>query len=154
MAPATPRIMMTVRSPIQLVLVTAGFALAGCMSGPSGRPAHSVMIGGQRAVLLDADPCMWNGDSGCTDHSLAGRDDSLCLDRKQSLVLDAGADARRVGASAGERGDHQWIGSAVAKGRIALAVRRTTARRFRSRFLDRSRPICAYCTLTSATATT
>ncbi len=96
-------------------------------------------IGGRRAVLLDADPCMWNGDSGCTDHSLGGRDGSLCLDGKRLLSLDAGAGARRVSASAGERGDHQWITRAVAKGRIEPAVRPPTARRF-SIALPRSLP--------------
>jgi hypothetical protein len=122
--------MRTARVPIQLVLAVAAFALAGCTTGPSGTPADSVTIDGQHAVLLDADPCIWNGDSGCTSHSLGGRDGSLCLDGKRSLSLDAGADALGVSASAGERGDHQWIGRAVAKGRIELAVRRTTARRF------------------------
>jgi hypothetical protein len=132
--------MMMVRSSILLVLVIVAIPLAGCTSGPSGKSAGSVTIGGQRAVLLDADPCIWNGDSGCTDRSLGGRDDSLCLDGKRSLSLGAGADARRVSASAGERGDHQWLGGAVTKARIDLAVRRATARRF-SIALPRSLPI-------------
>jgi hypothetical protein len=131
--------MRTVRLLIQPVLAVAAIPLVGCASGASGTPADSVTIGGQRAVLLDADPCMWNGDSGCTDHSLGGRDGSLCLDGTRSLSLDAGADALRVSASVGERGDHQWITRAVAKGRIELAVRRTTARRF-SIALPRSLP--------------
>jgi hypothetical protein len=124
------RIIGTARVLIQLVVASAAIALGGCATGPSGTPAGSVTIGGKRAVLLDADPCMWNGDSGCTDHSLGGRDGSFCLDGMHSLGLDAGADALRVSASVGECGDHQWLGGAVAKGRIELAVRRTTARRF------------------------
>jgi hypothetical protein len=129
--------MNAVRLLIRLVLVIAAIPLVGC--GPSGSPADAVTIGGRRAVLLDADPCMWNGDSGCTDHSLGGRDASLCLDGERSLGLDAGADAMRVSASMGERGDHQWIAGAVAKGRVELAVRRATARRF-SIALPRSLP--------------
>jgi len=131
--------MMTVRSSIRLVFVVVAIPLAGCIGGPPGKPAGSVTIEGQRAVLLDADPCMWNGDSGCTDHSLGGRDHSLCLNGKRTLSLDAGAGARRVSASAGERGDHQWLSGAVAKGRVELAVRRATARRF-SIALPRSLP--------------
>jgi len=112
----------------QLALVMPVVALAGC--GPSGTPARPVTTGGHRAILLDADPCMWNGDSGCTDHTLGGRDDSLCLDGKRSLALDAGADALRVSASAGERGDHVSLGRDVAKGRIELSVRRAAERQF------------------------
>jgi hypothetical protein len=131
--------MRPVRVLIQLVFAVAAIPLAGCATGPSAAPADPVTIGEQRAVLLDADPCMWNGDSGCTDHSLGGRDGSLCLDGKRSLSLDAGADARRVMASVGGRGDRQRIAGPVEKGRIELAVRRITARRF-SIALPRSLP--------------
>jgi hypothetical protein len=111
----------------RLALGGAAIALAGCASGT---PAQSVTIGGHRATLVDADPCMWNGDSGCTDHSLGGRDNSLCLDGIDALVLDAGGQAVDVKASAGRRGDHQWVGRSVPKGRIKLAVHRFGERRF------------------------
>jgi hypothetical protein len=111
----------------RLAVGGAAIALAGCASGT---PAQPVTIGGRQAKLVDADPCIWNGDSGCTDHSLGGRDGSLCLSTTRALVLDAGAKAARVTASAGRRGDHQWIARSVAKGRIALVARRIDARRF------------------------
>jgi hypothetical protein len=82
--------MRTGRVLIQLAVAGAAIPLGGCATGPSGTPAGAVTIGGKRAVLLDADPCMWNGDSGCTNHSLGGRDGALCLAGKHSLSLDAG----------------------------------------------------------------
>jgi hypothetical protein len=111
----------------RLALGYAAIALAGCASGT---PARTVTIGGYRATLVDADPCMWNGDSGCTDHSLGGRDNAVCLDGMDTLVLDAGAKAAGATASAGRRGDHQWVGRSVPKGRIKLAVHRLGEGRF------------------------
>ena len=73
---------------------------------------------------------MWNGDSGCTDHSLGASDRSLCLDRARTVALDAGADAASVTATAGRRGDHQWVGRSERKGRVKLAVLRHGPRRF------------------------
>jgi hypothetical protein len=105
----------------------AAITLAGCASGT---PAQTVKVGGHHATLVDADPCMWNGDSGCTDHSLGGRDSSVCLDGVDALALDAGAQAAGATATAGRRGDHQWLGRSIPKGRIKLAVHRLGEGRF------------------------
>ncbi len=101
--------------------------VAGCSSGV---PAEPVTLDGKSAKLVDADPCMFSGDSGCTDRSLGGADSSLCLAGKEMLELDPGGKAVRVRASAGRRGDHQWVGRAEPKGRVELPVARTDDRRY------------------------
>src|SRR5262245_36940373 len=101
--------------------------VAGCSSGVAAEP---VTLDGAPTKLVDADPCMYNDDSGCTDRSLGGKDRSLCLAGKEILGLDASGAAERVRASAGRRGDHQWVGRATRKGRVELDVTRTDTRRF------------------------
>jgi len=110
---------------MRFAVLALALALAGC-AGSGGTPAGPVTIGGTRAVLLDADPCEWNGDSGCGGHSLGGSDISVCLSGRRSLAIDAGAAVSRISVSAGKRGDSDI----KPKGRIPLSVRRIDGRHF------------------------
>jgi hypothetical protein len=114
---------------VRPVVLFLAVALAGC-GGSHGTLAGPVTVAGHRALLFDADPCEYNGDSGCARHSLGGRDVSVCLGGKRSIAVDAGAGARSVSVSAGERGDTEWIGNHARKGRVELKVRRIAANRF------------------------
>jgi hypothetical protein len=107
-----------------LALAGAAVALSGCLGGgPSGTKAGPVTIAGQEAKLLDATPCVWDGDSGC-DSRYVGTDRRywVCLPAARTLVLDAGGNAGDVEAKVLRRED--------AAPAIRLAVRRQTARRF------------------------
>src|ERR671929_171067 len=100
-----------------LLLITGAaplIALTGCAAGT---PAGPVTVGGAHARLVDADPCMGNGDSGCTDHSLGRNDHSLCLAGRAGVALEVGADVTGISASAGRRGDHQWVARSAPRGR-------------------------------------
>jgi hypothetical protein len=110
------------------LLVISLLLLTSCAA--DGTKAGPVLIDGMQARLLDGDPCMWNGDSGCTDHSLHGDDRALCVRRGDRLQVDAGPGTTRVTASAGERGDHEWIERRVTKGRVGLETERVDARRY------------------------
>jgi hypothetical protein len=107
-----------------VVLASAG----GC--GGGGTPAEPVTVEGLPARLVDAVPCIWNEDSGCTDHRLRRADPWLCVDGATTLELDAGGDAQRVVVTAGGRRYRVVATDEVRPGDVRLRVRRVSDRRF------------------------
>lgn len=105
-------------------------ALAGC-GDPSGTPAEPATVDGLRAKLADAEPCVWNGDSGCAGHELRRRDPVLCVLRGAQVEFDAGAPARAATAFAGRVKKRLFPPPVLShRGRVELAVRRADQRRF------------------------
>jgi hypothetical protein len=89
-----------------------------------------VTIAGQRAKLLDAYPCVWDGDSGCAGEHGLSHARSLCLAGAHRLALDTGANAAEVVVSVGRRGDAEGIFGGRPNGRVWLRAHRQDARRF------------------------
>jgi hypothetical protein len=110
--------------------ITLSVALAGC-GEPSGEPAQPATLDGLPTKLADAEPCIWNGDSGCTGHQLRRRDPVLCVLHRARVEFDAGAPARDAIAVAGQLRKQQFpIPTLSERGRVELPVQRIDGRRF------------------------
>lgn len=111
------------------VLMLGSFA--ACQSGSSGERAAPATVEGVRVKLSDAEPCIWNGDSGCHSLGLRRRDPLLCVLRGASLTFDPGAAAEDVVAVAGRWSNQDFPAAGLSRrGRTHLAARRRGARRF------------------------
>jgi hypothetical protein len=121
-------------TPLGRIALALGLASLGVLGftgcTQTGTVAGPVALDGRDLKLIDADPCIFNGDSGCASRSLGGSDGSLCVRRGDTLRLHTGSDTTSVTATAGQRGDHEAISNRVSNGRIELQATRTDSRHY------------------------